>query len=78
MHLYLPDHGFFGGWGIVGTTAPLGAGLGLAQSMLARGGRGSEGERREGLDRGRGDEHGFVSVAVYGDGAANQVSNCML
>ncbi|KAI5059102.1 hypothetical protein GOP47_0025421 [Adiantum capillus-veneris] len=30
MHLYKRENNFFGGWGIVGTTSPLGAGLALA------------------------------------------------
>ncbi|MCO5582048.1 hypothetical protein L7F22_035939 [Adiantum nelumboides] len=30
MHLYKRENNFFGGWGIVGTTPPLGAGLALA------------------------------------------------
>lgn len=30
MHLYKRENNFFGGWGIVGTTAPLGAGLAFA------------------------------------------------
>ncbi|EFJ26719.1 hypothetical protein SELMODRAFT_96403 [Selaginella moellendorffii] len=30
MHLYKPSNNFYGGWGIVGTTGPLGAGLAFA------------------------------------------------
>lgn len=31
MHLYHREHNFWGGWGIVGTTPPLGAGLAFGQ-----------------------------------------------
>ena len=34
MHLYKRENNFFGGWGIVGTTPPLGAGLALALKCL--------------------------------------------
>lgn len=33
MHIYDPDHRFFGGWGIVGGHVPLGAGLAFASKF---------------------------------------------
>jgi pyruvate dehydrogenase E1 component alpha subunit len=51
MHMFDTERGFYGGHGIVGATAPLGAGLAFAHQY-------------------RGD--GGVSVAFFGDGAANQ------
>lgn len=52
MHLYKRKNNFFGGWGIVGTTPPLGAGLAFALKYQQK---------------------KNVAVAIYGDGAANQV-----
>lgn len=51
MHMYYPEHNFFGGNGIVGAQVPLGAGLALAAKYL---------------------KNNSVSIALYGDGAANQ------
>jgi len=36
MHLYQRDHNFWGGWGIVGTSPPLGAGLAFAHKYLKK------------------------------------------
>ncbi|CAI5535236.1 unnamed protein product [Closterium sp. Naga37s-1] len=40
MHLYGVARGFYGGWGIVGTSPPLGAGLALGQKLAGRQGEG--------------------------------------
>ncbi|CAI7932693.1 unnamed protein product [Closterium sp. NIES-54] len=40
MHLYGVARGFYGGWGIVGTSPPLGAGLALGQKLAGRQGGG--------------------------------------
>ncbi|MCO5610778.1 hypothetical protein L7F22_065019 [Adiantum nelumboides] len=53
MHLYKRENNFFGGWGIVGTTPPLGAGLALALKYCKK---------------------KNVAVAIYGDGADNQIT----
>ncbi|MFD1341576.1 pyruvate dehydrogenase (acetyl-transferring) E1 component subunit alpha [Litorisediminicola beolgyonensis] len=34
MHMFSPEHGFFGGHGIVGAQVPIGAGLALAEKTL--------------------------------------------
>lgn len=52
MHLYKRENCFWGGWGIVGTSPPLGSGLAFAHKYLKK---------------------PNVVVAIYGDGAANQV-----
>jgi len=36
MHLYQRDHNFWGGWGIVGTSPPLGTGLAFAHKYLKK------------------------------------------
>lgn len=54
MHMYSPEHGFYGGNGIVGAQVPIGAGLAWRYAM-------------ENVD-----QPAHVSVAFYGDGAANQ------
>lgn len=51
MHMFSREAGFYGGHGIVGATAPLGAGLAFAHKYR---------------------EDNGVTVAYYGDGAANQ------
>lgn len=37
MHLYKKENFFFGGWGIVGTSPPLGTGLALGQKIEKKG-----------------------------------------
>ena len=56
MHMFSVAHGFYGGHGIVGAQVPLGAGLAFAQKY-----------RRDLLG-----EEGGVTLAYFGDGAANQ------
>ncbi|KAL3701848.1 hypothetical protein R1sor_019870 [Riccia sorocarpa] len=51
MHLFKKENNFYGGWGIVGTSGPLGTGLALALKYTKK---------------------PNVTVAIYGDGAANQ------
>lgn len=36
MHLYQRDHNFWGGWGIVGTSPPLGTGIAFAHKYLKK------------------------------------------
>lgn len=36
MHLYKKENNFYGGWGIVGTSGPLGTGVGFAQKYLKK------------------------------------------
>lgn len=38
MHIFSPDHGFYGGHGIVGGQIPLGAGLAFAEKYFDKGG----------------------------------------
>jgi len=38
MHIFSPEHGFYGGHGIVGGQIPLGAGLAFAEKYFKRGG----------------------------------------
>lgn len=38
MHLFDPDNGFYGGWGLVGQQVPTGAGLAFAQKFRNTGG----------------------------------------
>ncbi|KAL2650146.1 hypothetical protein R1flu_018274 [Riccia fluitans] len=51
MHLYKKENNYYGGWGIVGTSGPLGTGLAHGLKYMKK---------------------PNVTVAIYGDGAANQ------
>lgn len=60
MHMYNKKHNFYGGHGIVGAQVPVGAGLAFANKY-----------NKKTIEKKKSDKMN-ISVACYGDGAANQ------
>ena len=65
MHMFAER--FFGGNGIVGAQVPIGAGLAFAQKYIAE-----QSTNKSSFSNDTTNEHGGLSLALYGDGAANQ------